>query len=514
MRALAIALLVAAVAVTVSASSRTTLFTRTTVPSGWTKGAAAPKNAKVGFMIALKQRNLEALEALFWAVSTPGSPQYQDYQTIDQILDLVAPEHKHHDAVVHWLRSAGKVDIRSTRDALEVMTSVAVAEKLFATNFMVFRHADKKPIVRAWGAMSMPHSVAQYIDFVEGISSFPIPHLSAKIVGSKAPGDTTAIVPQTLNVIYSIPTETAGSAPTTSVGVIEFQGESYSPQDSVNFAQNDVNIKVIPVTAAHTIGPNDPTNPQIEAALDIEMVATVNPAATAWFWLEDGQGWLYQYVNHYFNTADVPQVASISYGWSESDQCDIDPDECQSLGVTSQGYVWRVNAEFQKIALRGLSILVASGDSGANGRTDPDCTLPYLKPDYPAACPFITSVGATQLNNPVYNLPSPLPPVCSGQGYACASGGQEVAVSYDVANFLRAVALPTTPRCRRTRARLSPPTSRPALPCLRLATSTPLAVATPMSPPLVTLCSLTRAVSSRSVARRARPPSLLPSCRS
>jgi tripeptidyl-peptidase-1 len=84
--------------------------------------------------------------------------------------------------------------------------------------------------------------------------------------------------------------------------------------------------------------------------------------------------------------------------------------------------------------LRGLSVLVSSGDSGANGRTDPDCTLPYLKPDYPGCCPFITSVGATQLNNPTFSLTNP-PPVCSGQGYACASGGQEVAVSYDVANF-------------------------------------------------------------------------------
>jgi len=201
----------------------------------------------------------------------------------------------------------------------------------------------------------------------------------------------------------------------------------------VAFAQA-VGIDVIPVTAADTIGPNDPTNPQIEAALDIEMVATVSPAATAWFWLEDGQGWLYQYVNHYFNTPTVPQVVSISYGWSESDQCDIDPDECQSLGVDSQGYVSRVNAEFQKIAARGLTILVASGDSGANGRTDPQCQLTYLKPDYPAASPFITSVGATQLNNPVTSLPNP-PPVCTGQGYDCASGGTEVAVSYDVASF-------------------------------------------------------------------------------
>jgi len=47
-------------------------------------------------------------------------------------------------------------------------------------------------------------------------------------------------------------------------------------------------------------------------------------------------------------------------------------------------------SEFQKIGLRGISIVVASGDSGANGRTDPDCTMPTLLPDYPAASPFVT----------------------------------------------------------------------------------------------------------------------------
>jgi tripeptidyl-peptidase-1 len=430
MKAIAVLSCLALAVVVAASGHQHVFFTRSTVPKGWTKGAAAPKNAAVNFMVALKQRNLEALEALFWAVSTPGNPQYQDFQTTEAILDIVAPEAKCHDDVMEWLKAAGKVQLKSTRDAIEVHTSVGVAEKLFNTKFHVFRHESRKPIVKAWGAMSMPASVYQYVDMIEGISTFPIPHLSYKIT----PGDgPSAIVPQTLNTIYSIPPQTAGAHPETSVGVIEFQGQSYSPADSVNFA-NDVAIKVLPVTAANTIGPNDPTNPQIEAALDIEMVATVNPSATAWFWLEDGQGWLYQYVNHYFNTANVPQVVSISYGWSEADQCDIDPDECQSLGVTSQQYVARVNAEFQKIAAQGRTILVASGDSGANGRTDPDCTLPYLKPDYPAASPYITSVGATQLDSPVANLPNP-PPVCVNQGYSCASGGLEHAVSYAVANF-------------------------------------------------------------------------------
>jgi len=164
------------------------------------------------------------------------------------------------------------------------------------------------------------------------------------------------------------------------------------------------------------------------------MIMTVDPAATAWFWLEDGQGWLFQFVNHYFNTATVPQVVSISYAWSEMDQCEIDPDNCQQ---GSTDYVNRCNVEWQKIALRGLSILTASGDSGTNGRTDPDCTLPYLKPDYPACSPFITSVGATELPNPDTNLPNP-PPACAAASSTCVNNrgaGGENAVSYGFSNF-------------------------------------------------------------------------------
>jgi len=104
------------------------------------------------------------------------------------------------------------------------------------------------------------------------------------------------------------------------------------------------------------------------------------------------------------------------------------------LGVNSQGYVLKVNTEFQKIAARGVSLLSASGDSGANGRTDEYCTDSYLKPAFPACSPYITSVGATQVNSPVYSLSSP-PPLCQSGEWSCISGGQEVAVSYDISEF-------------------------------------------------------------------------------
>jgi len=231
--------------------------------------------------------------------------------------------------------------------------------------------------------------------------------------------------------MYNIPPETSGSASTTTQAVIEFEGESYSPSNLLTYG-TQVAIKVVPVSKV--VGSNQPNAPQLEAELDIQFIATVNDEASNWFWLEPGDNWLYLFSVHFFNTATVPMVNSISYAWSEMDQCQINPSECQNLGVNSQGYVLKVNTEFQKIAARGVSLLSASGDSGANGRTDEYCTDPYLKPAFPACSPYITSVGATQIQSPVYSLTSP-PPLCKTGSWACISGGTEVAVSYAISEF-------------------------------------------------------------------------------
>jgi tripeptidyl-peptidase-1 len=106
------------------------------------------------------------------------------------------------------------------------------------------------------------------------------------------------------------------------------------------------------------------------------------------------------------------------------------------LGINSKQYVDRVNTEFMKIGLRGVSLFVASGDSGANGRSDPVCSDKKLHASFPGASPYVTSVGATQLVNPEFNIKNP-PKACTsqGSGYACASGGTEVAVSTQDAGF-------------------------------------------------------------------------------
>merc|ERR1711959_760552 len=150
------------------------------------------------------------------------------------------------------------------------------------------------------------------------------------------------------------------------------------------------------------------------------------------------ENWMYSFAHNFFNHKTVPDAVSISWGWAEDQQCaaGIDQSECQTLGINSEQYVARVNTEFQKIGLRGVSLFVASGDSGANGRSDGTCTDKKLHASFPGSSPYVTAVGATMLSNPEFKLKNP-PPACSAQGpnFACASGGTEVAVSVDQAGF-------------------------------------------------------------------------------
>jgi len=82
------------------------------------------------------------------------------------------------------------------------------------------------------------------------------------------------------------------------------------------------------------------------------------------------------------NTSDdtVPKLFSTSYGEDESS--------------VSTAYADRINTEFMKAGARGISLLFASGDSGANCKGD------KFEPNWPAASPYVTAVGGTSGHSP------------------------------------------------------------------------------------------------------------------
>merc|ERR1719387_2206778 len=238
------------------------------------------------------------------------------------------------------------------------------------------------------------------------------------------------VAPQTLLEMYKVPAADPSSK--VSQGPAEFQDDtSYNKQDlHTFFAQTDIPVEGI----TDTVGPYDGTSPDTEATLDVQYITSVGQKQVNWYWT--AQNWMYTWSNKFFNTKEVPDAVSISWGWAEDQQCTagISQPQCKTLGIDSEQYVKRVNTEFQKIGLRGVSLIVASGDSGANGRSDPMCSDQKLHSSFPAASPFVTAVGATMLSNPVFSLKNP-PPVCTSGQFQCASGGTEVAVSVNAAGF-------------------------------------------------------------------------------
>ncbi|KAJ6549264.1 peptidase S8/S53 domain-containing protein [Mycena vulgaris] len=98
------------------------------------------------------------------------------------------------------------------------------------------------------------------------------------------------------------------------------------------------------------------------------------------------------YMGHDCGTVKPANVISTSYADSEAN--------------FSPAYAARQCAEYAKLGLMGVTVLYSSGDNGVGG-TDDLCLNPdgsqtadgkIFNPIFPGTCPFITAVGATQIN--------------------------------------------------------------------------------------------------------------------
>jgi len=71
-----------------------------------------------------------------------------------------------------------------------------------------------------------------------------------------------------------------------------------------------------------------------------------------------------------------------------------------------------------------VSIIVCSQDRGVYlpPPSDGVGAIATFMPEYPGTSPYITSVGATEMGSPVFNLQDP-PPACVGKSWTCISGG-------------------------------------------------------------------------------------------
>lgn len=374
--------------------------------------ARAPSQATIDFTVALRLRNVDALESLFWEISNPQSASYKNYQTVESLAAQFSPDLPIVNQVAQWLKSNLKpthIAIPLSRNAIKVIgASVSSVENLFGIQLHKVQSKRGTTLLRCVNtltncALSVPTEMGKLIHSIEGLVDFP--SYESRQIPAPTATDIN-ITPSQLFVQYALPKQSSVNSNLTAQAVAEFSGsnwlQSYSPADLSAF-QRAYNLLVQPI--AKLYGKNDPTAPTGEATLDIQYIMAAAQGVPTWFWGETGS--YLDYLLHIENEKDGPLVHSISYSIGEESYLDVN-------------HMNLLNSHFQLIAATGKSLIWASGDEGTGNTGMFGCG--QFSPGFPATSPYVTSVGATSLTNPG-STGSSIQNTAYGEHAASYSGG-------------------------------------------------------------------------------------------
>eukprot|EP00041_Stephanoeca_diplocostata_P039845 m.1637990 g.1637990 ORF g.1637990 m.1637990 type:complete len:618 (-) comp26546_c0_seq1:873-2726(-) len=394
------------------------------VVNGWKQVAARSefRNEQLSFAVALHPQNTDVVEEKLARISDPDHESYGQFLSAAEVIALTATDAK---TVLKVKNALAPATCKNAGDSLKCTATVREIEQVFKCEMSVFEHTiTNKRVIRTVESLSLPDDVI----FVSGLTELFEPRqdffreYSADVDAKVDP----MVVPDTIRSLYNI--STFLGHPNTTSSVAEFPGSNNeSPADLLSFG-NYTGLPQLTI-AKHVGPPNDPQADSTEATLDIQYVKGVAPTVPAWVWNSDN--WMFELARDLINATARPAVVSVSYAWNEAKQCGgIANGQCTG-GESSAQYVNRTNFEFQKVGLLGTTVVVASGDSGAHGRTDKVCLFnAKMHPNFPAASPYVLSVGGTQLVSPI-GTAGATSPICTSGEFAnnCAMSGTEVVAS-------------------------------------------------------------------------------------
>ena len=338
----------------------------------------------IDFTIGLSIRNKDMLEKLFWQVSNPDAPNYKEYMQVEEIAQHFGHSRSSLEPLLRWLKNSfapATVSLPITMNAIFVRNApVERVQKVFGIALREVISEEGTHLLRCVDTIGscelhVPSDLGTIVQLIEGIADFP----PSKQLSFSPVATDINITPKELFAQYSVPKQVSVNCNRTAQAVAEFSGsnfvQSYNPVDLSTF-QTTYNLLVQPVSKLY--GVNTPSEPTGEASLDIQYVMAMAQGVPTWFWGETGS--FLNYLIHVANEPNGPLVHSISY--SIGDEDDLSRDHMDLL-----------NQHFQMIALRGISLIWASGDDGTGNTGVFGCG--EFVPGFPASSPYVTSVGAT-----------------------------------------------------------------------------------------------------------------------
>lgn len=390
---------------------------------------------KITFHISLKQNltGVKELEKLILDhLSNIKSDSYGKYLTIERINQMISPSNDDIEKVKNWLDDHD-IEYKLYGDSIECSDYLDKIENLLRVKMDPYHnHYTYQLKFRSEIPYQIPSNLIGIIDFIDGIcnplTDFSIQKINLATGSDVDPGMFSREVMERLyHMHHSSVTQDV------SIGVIEFFPNNGFSNKHLIRSQKANGVKANPITKNHIIG-NNYFIPDIESELDTQVMFWAAPNATLWY--QESENWIYSWANNFFNRLDVPEVISISYGSAEIDQCAI--ANCNH--INNQIYLSRCNTELMKITARGITIIAASGDSGAPGSINEQCQsseessrLRNINPIFPGSSQWVLSVGATYIvaDDQKFNYHTPICTKYTNHNLVCANGIKETATYYN-----------------------------------------------------------------------------------
>lgn len=345
-------------------------------------GPAQP-NERVDVTVRLRRRNPLPVAA----IAGRELPSRRTYVTHAQLNAAHGADPADIAKVEAFARQSGLTVLDSSPSRRSVMLSGKVANisKAFNVTLDRWEHAGGQYRGRT-GAVHVPQRLDGIVTGVFGLDNrcFARPHFR-RLRRKTGAARFTGYSPTQIAQFYNFPTGVDGSGQV--IGIIELGG-GYRAEDLTAYFQQ-IGVPAPSVTAVSVDnGRNAPTTAQSEdgeVMLDIEVAASIAPGAKIVVYFAAGatdRDFLDAITQAVHDDVNSPSVISVSWGGPESS--------------ASNSFQTEFDQSLQSAAALGITVTVASGDSGAADE-GPNEWDNATHADFPASSPFALACGGTNI---------------------------------------------------------------------------------------------------------------------
>lgn len=327
------------------------------------------EHATVELSFHIREQGMDKLREKVEAISDPSSPQYAKYMSTKEINHLTKPHHKDLSVVKDFLKLHNIDFVVEKHRIVRASLPVRKAEKVFKTEFSYFENPQTKQKSKLRSSeYTLPDAFGDSVQAVFGFHGLPLPPRK-HITYSEAPSQPADVTPAVIYSTYSVPSRIhIQGSDDHRQAVAEFQGQYEKDSDLAAFFKQFVpNAVAGDEKVAKFVGSPDKQQAGVEASLDIQYIMGVAPHVKTEFWLYANMDFCADLVNWtqaILSDDAAPLVHSVSYGW----QGNLSQVQCTNDKVNA------VDANFAKLAAKGITIIFASGDSGSGYAPHSTCT--------------------------------------------------------------------------------------------------------------------------------------------